>query len=842
MLRINVRECARLAWPERTILAVLTLAACVSGCGTFGARNDELSFHGEQRGVEEYKGEETSIAHSNFHQPTPEDVQFAAEPRTIADRTVDDVRDVSLSEVIQVALMNNKIVQTGVQAPVGSKAIFTAGDNIASVYDQAIAETGVLFGRRGVEAALADFDTRLRTTMTWGRSRSPQNSLATLGATSIAETGNFTSALSKQFATGASISVFQNWNYLGSNSPGVLFPSSFSGNLGMQFRQPLLAGSGTDFTRIAGPVNPNFGAITGVSQGVLIARINSDISLAGFEASVRDSVRDLQKAYWDLYFAYHNYDAAVTAHRSAFQTWKEAKIKLDVGTLKAADEAQALEQFYATQATVESTLNALYKAETALRRLMGIQLNDGEILRPSDSPAIAEFRPDWRTCLAEALTRRVELRRQKWNVKSLQLQLQAARSLVRPQLDFVSGASMNGFGDTLISRDNDDPVSGRNLGSAYGTISDGRYPAWNLGFEYSVPIGFRSAISQVRNYEVRVAKARAVLAQQEREVAHDVTTAIQDLVANYTSAQTNRERLEAARRRVDLLELERIEGTTTLDLVLRAQTALAQAESQYYARVVDFNKALVDLEYAKGSLLPSTGIQLAEGGWDSAAYQDAMRRAMERTWAFENDHVDAATEPFASPVPVAPATVSPMSRPGAFAGPGLDEFAEPPAAPPEDALPADAPMPAADAAALSDDPPPGATAQATEPSAAADPARGADPAREPATPATPEPNVPQPAPAPPAAPKGAGFQLKYEWQPSAATSATRAVRPASHTQPASTPARPQDMWDLSPAAPRSRSGAERTEIPSGDTTATPDSKSPPPLTFDSLFRSTPPAR
>ena len=649
----------RFARRVKAHVAVAGLAAamsCAAGCGTLGARNDEISYHGEPE-REWYVGEATKIAHSNFVQETPDDVLFASAPRTIADRRDDVVRELSLGEVIHIALMNNKIVQTGITAPVGNKAIYGNPDNIPSVYDQAIRETGVLFGGRGVEAALADFDATVQSSLTWGRSSTPINGTAIVdgvpvpGATSNAETANYSSTLSKQFATGASLQFFNNWSYLGTNSQNVLFPSSYTGNSGVSFRQPLLAGSGTDFTRIAGPVNPNFGAITGVSQGVLIARINSDITLAGFEASVRDSVRDVQKAYWALYLAYRNYETSVVSHRSAHQTWKEAKIRLDVGTLKAADEAQALEQFYATQANVEQSLSALYTSETNLRRLLGLQLNDGEIIRPSEKPLIANFKPDWRSNLAEALTRRVELRRQKWNIKSLQLQLRAARSLVRPQFDFVAGAQASGFGDDLLGS-RTEGVTDRGLGSGFGSLLSRDFGSWNAGFEFSVPLGFRSAHAQVRNYELRVAKARAVLAQTEREIAHDITLSIQSLVASYTSASTNEERLIAARRRVELLDLERQEGTTTLDLVLRAQTALAQAESQYYQRVVDFTNSMIDLEYSKGSLLASSGIQLAEGGWDVCAYDDAIRRACERTYAMCNDHLHSEPEPFASPTPL----------------------------------------------------------------------------------------------------------------------------------------------------------------------------------------------
>ena len=49
----------------------------------------------------------------------------------------------------------------------------------------------------------------------------------------------------------------------------------------------------------------------GVNQGVVLARLNTDIALADFEASVRNLVSDVEVAYWELYFAYRNLDAAL---------------------------------------------------------------------------------------------------------------------------------------------------------------------------------------------------------------------------------------------------------------------------------------------------------------------------------------------------------------------------------------------------------------------------------------------------------------------------------------------------------------------------------------------------
>ena len=71
--------------------------------------------------------------------------------------------------------------------------------------------------------------------------------------------------------------------------------------------------------------------------------------------------------------------------------------------------------------------------------------------------------------------------------------------------------------------------------------------------QFSMPIGLRQARSQARNYELQVAKANAVLAAQERSIAHDITNAIQDVAATYTAAQSNLNRLEAAKERVESL-------------------------------------------------------------------------------------------------------------------------------------------------------------------------------------------------------------------------------------------------------------------------------------------------
>ncbi|MEQ9408737.1 MAG: TolC family protein, partial [Fuerstiella sp.] len=650
-----LRSHRRLATAARLVIATTLVTVTMTGCSTPRATVCDLDYCDDKSGIQYYRGNASSVSYPCLDKRTAEVVAASEEPRNLHRRIEDPAREIALNEALQIALSHNEVIETSALGGVGSKAVLTNPTGVASVYDPAIQASGVLFGRRSVESALADFDTTFASSLTWRRNDVNAGNLNGGG-----NRADFTSSLSKQFATGASISLSHDWTHTvdpatyGPVGAGTFTPNYY-GRLGAQVRQPLLAGSGVSYTRIAGPANPNFGSITGVSQGVVIARINEDISVASFELAVRDALRDIEDAYWTLYFAYRTYDTAVVAHKSAFQTWRESQHRLEVGVLKPADELQARDRLYETKASVETSLNSLFRAESELRRLVGLPMNDGTVLRPSEEPNLAEFIPDWKASLREGLTNRTELRRQKWSLKSLQLQLQAARSLVRPRFDFIAGYDVNGVGDTLLS-DSDSPFR-----SAYGSMTNEDINSWNAGFLLTVPIGQRFNRSQVRNLELQVTRAAAVLASQEKNIAHDIATAIQDVTATYAAAQTNYKRLTAASRRVDLLQAEREVGTLTLDLVLRAQASRAAAENAYYQQVVDYNRALMNLSFAKGTLLADNGIILAEGPWQPEAYCDALLRAQARTHAVDAPHLCTEPAEFASPGPTGTVELYPAS-------------------------------------------------------------------------------------------------------------------------------------------------------------------------------------
>jgi len=631
-----------------TVPLLLALGGCLSGPRELTYLDDADLTHYRDiatRIVDLDEGEDTRDRQSAR-------AEMAAEPRRLSRPGEQEIWDLSLQEVMTLGLQNSEIIRESGTFLSPNNRLLANPEFASSVFNPAIQETNVQFGQRGIEAATADFDTLFQSSMTWAGSRTVQRT-ANLGFSAgdslDEDSGRFRASLSKITGAGTQLSFSHNWDYSQNNQSFNLFPSSFYGtaqapSLGLQMRHPLLAGAGTEYTQIAGPRLGRFGgatSIVGVNQGVVISRINSDITLSEFEVAIRNLVKDTEDLYWDLHLAYRVYHTQKVALDSAEQTWRMVQ---GDPRRPAAEKAQSRDNYFEIKGRAEGARSDLYSAESRLRRLIGLPVNDGRIIRPSDEPITAEYTPDWKVSLVDALTRRVELRRQKWAIKSLQLQLTAAQSLTRPQLDVVLGYNVNGFGDDLLGQSN------RPHRSAYRSLADGDFRSWEAGLQFNMPLGMRTAQAQVRNLELRLAKARKALDEQEVEISHELAAAFQALDRAWATARIGFNRRKAAAESVRAYQAEYENGRTSADLLLRAQVSLAQAEIAYFSSLVDYNKAISELEYRKGRSLEHNNVRLAEGPWnDQAAYRDALRRAEARSHGSRSKLIHAEPDPFVEP-------------------------------------------------------------------------------------------------------------------------------------------------------------------------------------------------
>lgn len=610
-------------WSTRWISAagLLLLIACISSCrqGHWFDRPSPILSE-DVAGSAEVVPELESVAETTAtFEAVPVD-----EPLRLRNRRDLDPWDLTLQETIFLALSHAEIIRQNGQFLSPQNPLLRSPDGVSSRFDPALQASGVLFGQRGVEAALSDFDTQFTTRTIWGSNEQIQNNVFTsgglpAGATLSEDTAQFQAALQKHLATGGQIGVSNNWNYSSNNSLGRLFPSVYEGNLRADFRQPLLAGGGTEFTRIAGPISDDIQGVTGVQQGVLIAQINSDITLTDFELNVTSFLRDVERQYWQLYLAYSTIDAELDGLKVARDVLRVVQTRSDANAPGggAARVIEARDGVLQSQQRAHEALDSLYAAEAQLRLLMGLSVNDGCFIRPADHPVAAEISHDWCASLGAALARRPELRRQKWVVKSAELQLIAAENLVRPRLDFVASAQSNGFGNDLIGT-GAAPGTTRALGSATGRLLNFSETGWTAGFEYSQPIGRRYAHTQVRNQELRLAKAMKILQAQETEVSHELAAAFRDVDRIWLALQNQRAVVHNARLRLEVARAEyeaNRDGTAYLSLeaLNRARDSLTQTEINLARNQIDYTQALTEVEYRCGRLLEFDNVMLTEG-------------------------------------------------------------------------------------------------------------------------------------------------------------------------------------------------------------------------------------
>jgi len=635
--------------------AVLTsLLLVASGC----APRQPFYFF-EDGDLSHYVGAIQKIEYPDTCQEPLDEAAGASEPLTLTNPNFDEIWELSLEEAVRTALENGKVLrnlggrfasfggprpQTG-EPPV---SLLTAPQATPTVYDPAIVETDPF---RGVESALALFDAQLSSSLTWDRLNKPQNIDLGVGSAVfprvlIGDTGNWRTGLTKRTATGATFGFANETIYDNNNSPireqnppasgNVVVPSTWTTNYDFTFNQPLLQGAGATYNRIAGPDffdniygRPNF-------RGVLLARVNADISLADFEAGVRNLVSDTEQSYWELYFAYRNLEARKAGRDSALEAWRKVHaLYVEQSRGGEADkEAQAREQYFFFRSEVEQALTDVYRSENRLRFMMGISPSDGRLIRPSDEPTTARITFDWQQALVEALSRSAELRKQKWVIKQRELELIAAKNLILPRLDLVGRWRFLGMGQELINQNYnpyeaaaDDPLQGSD---AYSTLFSGQFQEWQAGAQFLMPLGFRRELATVRHHQLQLAKARAQLQDEELEVSHALVDAVRNVDTNFALAQTNFNRRVAAERQVEAVQAAYDANTVTLDQLLDAQRRRAEAESAYYRSLVDYNRSISQLHYRKGSLLEYNGVFLAEGPWPGKAYFDAHRRARQR--------------------------------------------------------------------------------------------------------------------------------------------------------------------------------------------------------------------
>lgn len=520
--------------------------------------------------------------------------------------------DWSLQQTINLAMSNASVLRD-----LGATVI-RAPQAVATEDLQGLSESDP---QAGIEAALSAFDTQFTAISRFqNNDRRFNNRFFGGGANAFKQdTHDYLFQFAKRTATGAQFAVRSITDYDANNATGNLTNSAWQTQLHAEARQPLLQGAGATFNRIAGP-----GSRPGVYSGVLIAKVNNDITTARFRQSTRDYVSNVVNAYWDLYYAYRDLSAKRDAFERSRSTWQGYEAQKSQGRQSGANEALAREQYYRFESDLQDAitgklvqrttvnnsssggtfagLSGVQAAERRLRLLIGLPITDQMLIRPSDDPSTAPITFDWDSITVEAMRLRDELQQQRLVVQRRHMELLAARNYLMPQLDLISIYRVRGL---------DQQFAGE--GSAFEQLGSFDFQEYEAGIELVLPVGFRQGHAAVRNAQIQIARDKAVLREQERQILHDLTATVAECDRALVQVETNLNRYLAASDALDALEASRQAGLPiSLEQLLDAQRRVSESESRYYLSLSEYAVATKNVHFEKGTLLEFVNLLVAE--------------------------------------------------------------------------------------------------------------------------------------------------------------------------------------------------------------------------------------
>ena len=480
------------------------------------------------------------------------------------------VMRLSLQEAVKIAAANNPDVLVTSYEPMKSEAdIFTARGE----FDPALQASTIY----SYTSATADQQIRL------------------YGGISAVEQWNtrMAATLGGKLHTGTQYAV--QFNLDKSESSYSSFIEEFGGILALSLTQPVLRGYGTKVNTVR----------------IVQAKTARALTEEQLRMKLLATMGDVVKAYWDLVFAVEAVEVRRESLKNAERLLQINETRQKIGTAADIEVLQAKAGVAGRQSELISAQSAANDAASLLKQLMG--LRDGEYLSkariaPTDRPNpgdaglfdFAAYDESLDKSVRLALEKRPEMAMSDLEITNAELEVMRARNDMLPQLDLVGVYGQGGRNHKLSH-------------TFYG-IREKQDFNYSIGVQGTVVINNRAA----RGAHLRARLTQRQAEERKKQAQLGVMTAVHLAASN---VKTNQILVESNKQAVRLQEAnvaaeeKRLRlGVTTSFQVLRVQEDLTTAQNMELRARIAYEKSLVDLQLAQGTLLDDLGIKFEVPG------------------------------------------------------------------------------------------------------------------------------------------------------------------------------------------------------------------------------------
>lgn len=442
------------------------------------------------------------------------------------------------------------------------------------------------------------FDPSVSFNFSWDRNTSPLNSQVVAGLPTVTTYATaFSGSYTQLFPTGTSYFLALTGLRQSSTQKNLLFNPAIVSRFALGFNQPLLSG----FGRL-----PN-------ERFLLVAQNNLRISEEVFRLQVVTTIVQVTNAYWDLAAFQENVRVAEQALAVAQKLYEDNKKQAEIGTLAPLDVVAAEAEVAARQRDLVVAQTSLQTQETRLKNLLSkkpdpaldaaqVSLTD-RLPEPRDADV-----PNLPDALTTAFNNRPDLRQTEGNLQNQNLSLRFTRNGLLPNgsvFGLYAGSGLQGNTTTA-------PFKTAGAGDSLQQTFGADFPEYAGGLSLNLSIRNRAAQADNLRAQLEGDQLEISLQRTRNQIALEVRQAATGLVQGKAQVQAAHQAVRLAQQTLDAEQKKLQAGISTPYQVVLRQRDFQTAQRAEVQAVVNYAKALVEVDRATGTTLNRNGIELLD--------------------------------------------------------------------------------------------------------------------------------------------------------------------------------------------------------------------------------------
>jgi outer membrane protein len=324
---------------------------------------------------------------------------------------------------------------------------------------------------------------------------------------------------------------------------------------------------------------------------IKLARRDVKISELALERMVMDIVNQVEKAYYAVIASRELIRVAESDFSVKKTFFEENRRRVEVGALAPLDEKLAQSEMALSEINLIVARNNAVDAEAVLKGLIYNNFVSQLNVRFNLTDKLLSIPPslDLYDAFKEAVEKRPDLQVERLNLEKQQIQLKYTFNQLFPRLDLFGTYGLNGLD--------------ANLGGALGDIRTREFDNDRYGLSLSFPLSMWA--ERNRHKSAKEAKARQIesLHALEETVVQEVEFQVRFIRTTWNTLPLRREQIAYREAAVEAEKRMLAAGKSTSFNVLQIASDLARAQSDEIGALRDYNQALSELAFRKGTTL-----------------------------------------------------------------------------------------------------------------------------------------------------------------------------------------------------------------------------------------------